>query len=298
MPQATDESPLRSKVMLVTPEMAASWLANECTFQRPVSPETVERYADQMRKGQWELHHQGIAISADGKVVDGRHRLSAIVKTGLSIKMMVAENADPATFASVDRGYARSAVQIAKMSGISSASNCRISAVNTLLWDVNMISTVENRWTGLELPQVLVYFAKQLDICFPTGDAGTTAFRAGCVRGAVLRALLSKPEEQERLTEFITVLTTGTVIRGAEDNGALMLRNRLALVKEKGGSRESRFEQYRLTLSGIRLFLKGETVKRLTPPAKTPFPIPLDTKMPWETFEGFIRRQEKQKGDK
>lgn len=57
--------------------------------QRKPSPSVVDDYARTMRAGQWMLTHQGIAIDEHGELIDGVHRLLAIVQSGTQVRMLV-----------------------------------------------------------------------------------------------------------------------------------------------------------------------------------------------------------------
>ena len=72
----------------VTPAMAADWLKNNLV-NRELSRHTVEAYARDMRNGDFIPTHQGIAFNDAEELIDGQHKLSAIVKTGLTILLMV-----------------------------------------------------------------------------------------------------------------------------------------------------------------------------------------------------------------
>lgn len=70
--------------ILITPEMAKNLLEKNVTNRR-LAPATVKKYAYEMSSGSWMSTHQGIAIDESGQVIDGQHRLSAIVLSGVSI---------------------------------------------------------------------------------------------------------------------------------------------------------------------------------------------------------------------
>lgn len=55
---------------------------------RPLSERTVNRYANDMRQGHWLVNNQGIGFDAEGNLLDGRHRLWAVVKSGASVDML------------------------------------------------------------------------------------------------------------------------------------------------------------------------------------------------------------------
>jgi hypothetical protein len=42
-----------------------------------------------MREGSWKVTHQGIAVSSDGNIIDGQHRLIAVTIYGKPVKLLV-----------------------------------------------------------------------------------------------------------------------------------------------------------------------------------------------------------------
>lgn len=77
-----------SDIMMVTPEMAAEWLKSN-TKNRSLSQATVNYYAAEMKAGRWELNGETIKFYENGTLKDGQHRLSAVVKAGVPVKMEV-----------------------------------------------------------------------------------------------------------------------------------------------------------------------------------------------------------------
>lgn len=84
-------------VMLVTPAQAAKWLARHATLLAANPLANWRRMTDahwkflsaEMDAGRFEPAHEGIAIAADGRIVDGQHRLRAIAASGKSYHMVV-----------------------------------------------------------------------------------------------------------------------------------------------------------------------------------------------------------------
>lgn len=72
----------------VTPEMAETWLKRNFN-NRPVSMDTVRAYAREMKRGRWLPVHQGIAFDMEDNLVDGQHRLMAIVMAARPVRLMV-----------------------------------------------------------------------------------------------------------------------------------------------------------------------------------------------------------------
>lgn len=92
-------------LMDVTPEMASRWLKLNLN-NRTVNHNNVDAIAKDILSNDWDTTHQGIAIAADGTIIDGQHRLLAIVKANKSVKMWVLQNAVKSTH--IDSGLKRS----------------------------------------------------------------------------------------------------------------------------------------------------------------------------------------------
>lgn len=73
---------------VVTPALAKQWLEKN-TNNRNVNFAKVKKMAKDMREGHWDTTHQGIAIATDGTLVDGQHRLMAVVESGVTVRMNV-----------------------------------------------------------------------------------------------------------------------------------------------------------------------------------------------------------------
>jgi hypothetical protein len=105
---------LNSQWMDVTPELALRWLANNVR-NRTLSDDVVLAYARDMKNGEWQPTHQGLAFNDRDELIDGQHRLHAIARSGCTIRMMVTfglpsvvAGKELTTMDCVDRGRTRS----------------------------------------------------------------------------------------------------------------------------------------------------------------------------------------------
>lgn len=116
---------IKSRVIDITPEKAQKWLGRNHPDNRGVAHNRVEAFAGDMREGHWKVTHQGIAFDAEGRLIDGQHRLLAVVSSGKTVRMMVTWNVG--TFGDpIDCGRPRS---LGTLAGVH---NRVISTVNTL----------------------------------------------------------------------------------------------------------------------------------------------------------------------
>ncbi len=95
----------------IGPELAEQMLAANC-MNRSIAGSIVEKYARDMRDGRWQLNGQTIKISADGKLLDGQHRLEAVKKAGRPFKVIVVRGVLTSTFGSLDAGRRRALNEI------------------------------------------------------------------------------------------------------------------------------------------------------------------------------------------
>jgi hypothetical protein len=97
-----------TRTVLVTPEMAREWLTKD-VVNRPLIPRNVEAIAFDMKSGRWVLTHQSIAFNRDGFLVDGQHRLHAVVAADVAVPMRVTYYVDFGYEAPIDTGCMRRA---------------------------------------------------------------------------------------------------------------------------------------------------------------------------------------------
>ena len=124
---------LTTEIVSVTPEIAKTWLATNAR-NRVVRKGMVRRYARDMAEGRWCLTHQGIAFDRDGNLIDGQHRLKAVVLSGATIKMAVVRGCDPESFVVLDSGGVRTSGDRLGLAGVSSAKQVGAIARNALLF--------------------------------------------------------------------------------------------------------------------------------------------------------------------
>lgn len=80
------------KKVNVTPELAQRWLLQHNTHNRPLYEKVVDRYALDMKRGDWVLNHQGICFDDEGTLIDGQHRLHAVIRSGQIVNFYIFRN--------------------------------------------------------------------------------------------------------------------------------------------------------------------------------------------------------------
>ena len=125
------------KLTKITPKLAAEMLAHNVRNRRSQRV-TVSHYARQMTEGLWEVNGDAIRFAEDGTLLDGQHRLAAIVQSGMTIESWVGRGFTMDAQKTMDQQRKRTAGDILGMYGI--AAGNRVAAI------VRMV----NRWEGGE----------------------------------------------------------------------------------------------------------------------------------------------------
>ena len=99
----------------VTPAIAKSLLKYNIRNYRSLKHPVVEKYANEMKSGNWVKNGEPVVISKDGIVRNGQHRLEAVIFSGVSVVMYVIFDADPCE--TYDLHSKRTCVQILKAMG-------------------------------------------------------------------------------------------------------------------------------------------------------------------------------------
>lgn len=91
----------------VTPQLAQQYLGKSAG-NRNTKKRAVQRYARDMLAGQWDLNGESIKFDRSGALVDGHHRLQAIVMAEKTVRMLVVRGLKPDSMLTIDTGVGRS----------------------------------------------------------------------------------------------------------------------------------------------------------------------------------------------
>jgi len=88
----------------ISPVDAEKYLASNITTQRALQKKHVAYLADEMTSGRWKTNGDAIRFNRSGGLIDGQHRLMAIIDSGVTIKTMVARGIEDDAFLTIDTG--------------------------------------------------------------------------------------------------------------------------------------------------------------------------------------------------
>lgn len=108
---------IKSTVALITPERAAHLLSRNQN-NRPLSKQHAAELTRVMKRGEWQLNGDSIRIDTNANILDGQHRLTACVQSGITFESVILTGLSPEVFGTIDRGKGRTIGEILSISGV------------------------------------------------------------------------------------------------------------------------------------------------------------------------------------
>ncbi|HOQ60971.1 MAG TPA: hypothetical protein PKZ08_10145 [Vicinamibacterales bacterium] len=263
---------MSTTIMDVGPDLAARWLEGNVRNRR-IDQKHVDCLAQEMKAGRWKASHQGIAFDTSGTLVDGQHRLWAILQSGCTIRLAVSFNLPPESIDTIDGGKARTVVDRLVLGGTLGAEGVTKAHVATLRETARGLKHLPK----MAYHQEAELMARHLNaVRFAAAHVATRAQGVGVayVRAVVARAWYSVDHEQ--LERFCRVLSSG-LPEAACDAGIIRLRDQLMATgstRNRGVQRELYGKVERALLT----WLKGEVRSALRPVLEEHFPLPEELK--------------------
>ena len=112
------------EVKEITPELAKDILENHNNLNRNRNKEHVKSLLNNMKQGTWRFNGDTIRFDKDGQLIDGQHRLAALVEFGKPLTMIVVKGFDKETMKTIDQEIKpRNLADLFKMNGVKDAVN-------------------------------------------------------------------------------------------------------------------------------------------------------------------------------
>jgi hypothetical protein len=239
------------KTVMVTPKMAETWLAHN-ESNRGLSDSRVESYARDMENGKWQLNPQGIVLNGRGNVLDGQHRLAAVIRYGKPVQMVVCSGAPHSVREVIDRGRGRTLADYLRMNGVS-RHVVLTAAVARGLHHLDGGVTY-GVFTINDAKGVMKEYAAE----FEWLDSALVI--SGLARGPYLASVLWSLALGERVDKFHHSVMTGENLKAKSPE--IALRNILLSMKKGGSGGLTTIDIYLKTLNCIAAAVDGESIQR------------------------------------
>lgn len=242
----------------VTPEMAATLLGT-MEGNRTLRKKVVERYAREMIGGKWLLNGESIKVAVGGRLVDGQHRLNAVIMAKKAVTMCVVRGLAEEGVITLDTGVGRSFADWGVIGGRPYAS-----AAGTIArWWYKYESgspTVNYQPSHQELETVIHAHPQIADSAAFVLKHKVLKTRCVASVQAFVHAYASERFDRDMADLFMQELESGAGLR--EGSPVLALRRRL-VDDATAGRRPESTHVLAWTIKAWNAWLAGESVKRI-----------------------------------
>jgi len=270
-------------VRVITPEVAHKLLSLNFANNRDVSKNAVTRYAKKMQQGQWKLS-TAITFSTEGYLIDGQHRLHAVLKAETPVPFMIMFGVPAEVAENIDRGRRRTITDVSRVAGLDWVTDKHAATARWMcaaIFDVdgrkrfqaptieteNLIPILDKYKKGIEFAVDAIGAARQLSL--------------STILSVIAKAYYVYPQKHTRLKEFGLCLRKRIVYKGPEDNAAVLLGAKIIELKngrgKSGGANWSpdlHSECIGLTHNSLDLFLREVNTKNFSASKTDLFPLP------------------------
>lgn len=211
----------------ITPAKAKEYLSHN-RDNRNLRRKRILSYASQMKRGQWKNTGDPIRFASNGRLLDGQHRLQAVVEAEVSIPMVVIRGLDEETFKVLDSGLGRSpadALGISVTAANNKAAACRLLFVVDVGGDPRKTEDLQIV-TRIDVADYYNAHQEDVDLGNSIGSRMYAQFAGGNRTAWIALAVLVQRVNATHADEFLEGIYTGANL--APGDPRLALRNYLA----------------------------------------------------------------------
>ena len=249
--------PIVPRVVEMTPALAQDLLAKN-KRNRPIRKARVERYANEMINGRWQLNGETIIISDEGNLMNGQHRLHAVVSSGATVYMLLAEGVDEAAFSTMDSGLTRTAGDVLGMRGISNFN--QVSALTRLTLNYRDGAAISFPRTNKEIEDAVVRHPEIEDFVSNNGPLFHIgrSVAAACI---YIAAKFGPEEDSVKVQDFVKGVLTGANL--SQFDARLVYRNRMMLMNIDKKRRPEQVVVWYYTQKALGHYINGTEISKL-----------------------------------
>jgi hypothetical protein len=272
---------MTTEIREVSPALAAELLSKN-TANRAVNKRAVARYAEAMKRGVWRIGNDAICVGLDGVLLNGQHRLNAVVESGVTVKMLFRSGVEQGDLFAMDQGNKRIGADIATLTGHAitrgQAKALRLlgtewSARTTMATPaVDELIQLDQEWTFYLEQGVKLVLPSKRNMAIPV------AIAADALRWQGLDG------RQQMIADFFSIIweNTPAADRPTDSKGVDFIPcqfHRYANTLAKDNKQLRSFHQHKLVVAGLHAYMTGQVltkakqidVEEISVPASNPF---------------------------
>lgn len=178
---------------------------------RDYRPRSIARYTTAMLAGEWRLTHQGLAFDVDGRLIDGQHRLWAVVcaanrRPGIKIQFWVSKGWDAENYQTIDNGVPRVAADLLKESRkVVSVATAMV--LGHRIGGGNFARSGSGKLRESEMRDFIDEYREGID--WAIGALTTKQFSNATITAVFARAAIAQKADRAKLLQFINLALEG-----------------------------------------------------------------------------------------
>lgn len=203
MPKKKVVTQIVTTIERIDRDRAVEYLQKRAPHQRPIRISHIESLAGDMTRGEWDFTGEPIIFDDNGQLIDGQHRLEAVLLSGVSLDFVVTRGVAAKSYRNIDRGVTRSVADnnpqpYSREQGAWLNAARRIIACVTTRLTSSMLNRYQDECTAA--------------ICFGIDQFQTrTPFNKSAVLGMFV---LAHPTNPAKVEEFYAMLRSDNVSTG------------------------------------------------------------------------------------
>lgn len=259
-------------VMRITPTIAEKYMKKN-TGNRPFNEHLASHYATAMARNEWRVNGESVKIGKSGKLLDGQHRLAAVLKCGLSVPMLVVQDVDDDVFDTIDTGKKRSGADVLAIAGFKNATSLSSAA----RWGV-VLEKGSGKYGTITNHQLLEFIEQNPTLHHWTSvHAGCKQLRGLLPAGTIaVFCLAAQFNSDELVADFVEKVETGLGI--GKGNPAYELRERMIAGRASRSTSMRTQAAIAMTIKALNAYIEGKKIGLLRFGADEVFPVILGMK--------------------
>jgi hypothetical protein len=264
----------------VTPSLASKIMEDHNKKNRKINKNNVRFLTKEIESNNWIPNGETISFDINGNVNNGQHRLLAIIKSGVSLDILIVTNLSLEAFKTIDTGALRSGSDVLSIEGVSNSTHIAAMVKFIFAFKIGKYSANRHHHRTLSNTELIDYYYELGDdkvyssyqFYNSVRDGGSSVITPTLISG--FHFLLTEIDK-EKGEEFLTMLTQG--INLTKDSPITALRNKLIKSRVDKNYKLTNEELLKNITYAWSKYLKNEKAKSLKLPAN--YEVSLETEL-------------------
>jgi|APSaa5957512576_1039674.scaffolds.fasta_scaffold44889_2 hypothetical protein len=247
----------------ITPEVAKALLDKNIN-NRNITQSHLALIKSEILSGNWQYNGQPIIIGEDGRLLDGQHRLTAVVETGIPIDTAVIRGIADDAFVTIDTGKVRGGADVLSIAGSKYGSHIA-SAIRKIIEKFGGSKKCQGRYAHkIANSDYLAYYeryGRELTDLFDLTHSWVLHGNRLISESDAMAFIILARDEHNNIYNFLEEIITGRTI-SSTSNAAQTCRKKIIDMKFSGNQIRE-FQKKDWVLYCFRKYNKGENCKNI-----------------------------------